>query len=173
MDVLLQRCQQANKTIRAQRAAIGVTLPAVTKQAIVAANGDGATARELAASLAPAVELMETRPWEAGMITQPGDPVRNPDDTHTYLYSGAAAMSHANPTFYPGAQGVHYWAIIPAMQDGIKVFPDVPGIIVFVKQGEQWFDPQRSKVYEWTAGDFHCPTHQYPGAVGVHSWVPA
>lgn len=109
--------------------------------------------RELASEVAHMVPLVDKLTWSVGMTTKPGDIVLDPLEEYAYLYTGAEQMTHTNPMFYPGAFGVYYWAIIPKLRDFIKVYPNVDGIIVAVKQGEEWWNVDQTKVFRWKGAD--------------------
>lgn len=156
--------------VQAQQGAID-TIPNLLNRSMVLAAGDAAAARIFATQIAGAVSALEAKEWAVNLTTQPGDVVWNPDKTARYIYSGKDPMTHANPLFFPGSTGVYYWAIIPDLLNGVKVFPNVSGIVVFVAKGDVWYNPGRTKMYTWTGDDYHCPSGQYPGAAGVHSWV--
>ena len=150
-----------------------VVVPSVISHSILFADGNADKARQVAAIAAQVADLVTVLAWSAGMTTGPGDFVRDPAGERVYLYTGKDAMTHSNPTYYPGATGVYYWAIVPDMHKGHKVFPNMSGTVVFVKKDELWWNPGKTALYKWNAADFHCPAHQYPGAAGVHSWVKA
>ena len=166
----VDKARQVNARIKRQRMAIGESVPAVLKQAVISANGDAAAGRLLASSMAAAADLIPARPWAVNIETQPGDIVLDPAGKFAYVYTGKAAMVHTNYTFFPGAAGVYYWSIIPEMHEGDKVFPDIPGLVVFVASGSTWWDPLMKKLYRWTGADYDCPSNFFPGAAGVHQW---
>lgn len=123
------------------------------RPSVVMANEDQEKNRMLASSIASFSEYVSLNEWSEGMTTQPGDLVMDPEQNYTYIYSGKDAMTHSNPLFYPGATGVYYWAIIPKVKDGIKIYPDISGIIVAVKKGETWWNTTADKKYEWVGED--------------------
>lgn len=144
----------------------------VVKQNVVAINGDAAEARKLSCSYVADMEtLLPIRPWVEGMTTEPGELVYDPDGVNHYMYSGTEKMTHSNPTFYPGASGVYYWSIVPDILNGAKIFPSIDGIVVFVKNGDIWWNPDKTQKYVWTGDEYDCPSNYYPGATGVHQWV--
>lgn len=110
-------------------------------------------ARELASEVAPLASLVDVKHWSVGMTTKPGDIVLDPLEQHKYLYTGTSEMTHDNPMFYPGASGVYYWAIIPDTKDLVKIYPDVDGIIVAVKQGEAWWNVDQTQIFKWKGAD--------------------
>lgn len=122
---------------------------------VVLADGDADKNRVLASEFSPilSLDLDSVLYWSEGMTTQPGDLVMDPEQNYTYIYSGKDAMTHSNPLFYPGATGVYYWAIIPKVKDGFKIYPDISGIIVAVKKGETWWNTTADKKYEWVGED--------------------
>lgn len=87
------------------------------------------------------------------MTTNPGDVVFDPEGKYRYIFTGNEPMTHSNPLFYPGAAGVYYWAIIPRLKDFIKVYPDIEGIIVSVKQGEIWWNTDETMQYRFIGQD--------------------
>ncbi len=126
----------------------------ISRQSIVLADGDAAKVRAIACEHLPALsKTLDIKEWQQGMTTQPGDLVYDPDKKYIYVYSGASAMTHANPLFYPGSAGVYYWAIVPEMHNGYKVYPDISGIIVAVKNGEPWWNSTKTKLYRWLGVD--------------------
>ncbi len=155
--------------MNAMRNSIQTVLPRLMADSVVYAAGDAAKAREIASAAAEAADLLPRREWATGMTTQPGDIVLDPDGAYAYVYSGKATMTHNNPTFFPGAAGVYHWAIISRVVGGIKVYPDIDGIIVAVRQGERWYDREAAKLYTWTGVD-NAACSWYPGQAGVHQW---
>lgn len=103
------------------------------------------------------------------MTTDPGDSVKFQD--RIWLYTGKTTMTHTNITFYPGASGVYYWALVPEMHEGNRVFPDIAGIVMPVRRDELWWSPDKQTLYRWTGDVYDCPSNFYPGATGVHQWV--
>lgn len=145
-------------------------LPEALSMGVVLANGDANKGREVASIAATAVATLAIRDWVVGMSTAPGDLVRDPAKKYVYMYSGKEAMTHANPLFFPGASGVYYWAIVPEVLEGVKVYPNITGIIVAVKHNEIWWDTAKAKKYIWNAVDNNA-CNWYPGQDGVHQWV--
>lgn len=126
----------------------------LTRQSITFADGDVAKARVVACEYLPALAAtLEIREWQQGMTTQPGDLVYDPDKKYTYVYSGQTAMAHNNPLFYPGSAGVYYWAIVPEIYNGHKVYPDISGIIVSVRNNEMWWNSNRTGLFKWKGAD--------------------
>lgn len=143
----------------------------VVRQAVVEVSGDTSEARKLSCSyVAEMSSLLNIRPWAEGMTTEPGELVYDPEGVYHYMYSGDTKMTHSNPTFYPGAAGVYYWSIVPDTYDNTKVFPNIEGIVVFVKSGDTWWNPDRTRKYVWSGDDYNCPSNYFPGAEGVHQW---
>lgn len=142
-----------NSTVKSQAAALAAVTPMILVASVESAGGSYDKARSVVNDLAPAADFLEAKDWEAGMTTQPGDLVYDPEHNYVYAYTGATAMTHSNPTFYPGAAGVYYWAIVPRCKDGIKIYPNIEGIIVYVKHGEKWWDTEREHVYSWNGVD--------------------
>lgn len=134
-------------------AAMDFIVPNMVQQQVMAAAGDAAQLRPLASSIAPLTNIMSEKEWALHMTTDPGDLVRDPDGKRVYLFTESITKTHTNPLFYPGAAGVHYWLIVPEVYEGIKVYPDVPGIIVAVKHGEPWWNTDKSTAYEWIGAD--------------------
>ena len=146
------------------------TVPSILSQSVQMADGDAAKCRQIASTAASAVSLIEARDWSVSMATEPGELVYDPQRQHKYLYAGKEEMTHDNPMFWPGAQGVYYWSVVPDIHEGYPVFPDVTGIVVFVKENSIWWDPSRQQKYLWAGDDYDCPSGYYPGATGVHQW---
>jgi hypothetical protein len=145
-------------------------VPDMLSLSIRSAEGDQAKARQIALAAAAAVPLLAVRDWQPGMATEPGDPVYGLDRDYVYLYSGKDPYTHSNPGFYPGASGVYYWSIVPSLYKGEPVFPDIPNIVVFTRQGSIWWNHDKAARYRWTGNDYDCPSVFYPGALGVHQW---
>ena len=150
--------------------ALDVSLPGVVAQGVQIAGGDYAVARQIAAAAAAAVPVLPVRDWQVGMETLPGEFVWDPAKEYAYMYGGQTAMTHNNQTFFPGAQGVYYWIIVPKMHEGRPVFPGLPGIVVFVQKGSEWWNADKRSIYRWAGDDYQCPSNYYPGAVGVYQW---
>lgn len=112
-----------------------------------------ANGRLIADAMSEAESIVTPVEWSEGMTTNPGDIVWDPQKVYKYIYSGNQSMEHTNPLFYPGAAGVYYWNIIPKTKDNIKIYPDVEGIIVAVKQNEVWWDITGSNKYKWRGID--------------------
>lgn len=146
-------------------------VPAMLLCSLQLAGGDAAKGRQVASAAAPIAETADIKPWNPGMHTEPGDFVTAPQGGQVYIYTGKDAMTHANQGFYPGAAGVYYWSPVPKMHEGNRIFPDIPGIVVYVKNNELWWDPSIERLYRWTGGDYDCPSNFYPGAAGVHQWT--
>jgi len=146
-----------------------VIMPLLFGAATLAA-GSADNARIVASMAAPAADLIDARAWYVGMTTGPGDLVYDPDKRHIYIFTGAEAMTHSNPLFFPGAAGVFYWTIVPEMHEGFRVYPDVTGIIVAVRRDEIWWNQDRTARFSWDAVD-NSAAHWPPGAPGVHQWV--
>lgn len=166
----LERAQRFNHEVRAQHQAITTTIPHLSAEGMILANGDAAKARKVVSAMVASVSLLEARPWVAGMTTAPGELVEAPDKKYLFAYSGKEPMTHGNPLFYPGASGVYYWAVVPNVKDGIPLYPDLPGIIVAVKKNQLWWDVAGTSLYRWTAADWSDCSYP-PGAPGVHQWV--
>jgi hypothetical protein len=151
-------------------AAFDTAVPAIIAQGVRVAGGDMAKARQVVAAVAAAAPMIGARVWSTGMVTGPGELVYGPNRDYLYMYSGKDAYTHSNAEYYPGSPGVYYWAIVPAMHGGERVFPDRAGIVVFVENGSIWWDTEITQLYRWTGPDFDCPSVYYPGALGVHQW---
>ena len=149
--------------------ALDTVIPEVVSLSVQFADGNETKGRQLASTYAPLIEFLDVRPWAQNMFTAPGDPVGYQDSI--WLYTGKDAMSHANQTFFPGASGVYYWALVPEMHEDSRVFPNLAGIVMPVRRDELWWNPDKSTLYRWTGDDYDCPSNFYPGATGVHQWV--
>jgi hypothetical protein len=149
----IEKARLINVSLKRQKAAINETIPRMMTEGMIQANGDAAKARTFAASLGQSVELLEVRPWASGMITQPGELVYDPNGVYIYAYNGKNLLEHTNPTYFPGAAGVYYWSIIPAVKDGIKVYPDISGIIVAVRTNEVWWNTTKTEKFKWRGVD--------------------
>ena len=147
-----------------------VFMPIMLANSVQLTNGDVDAGRFVAAMVAPIVELMYGREWEPGMTTIPGELVFDPDNVHTFMYIGASKMTHSNPTDFPGAAGVLYWAIVPDMYEGHRAYPDVEEPIVAVRRDEIWWNIEKTATYRWDAVDNNAVVWP-PGAEGVHQWV--
>lgn len=151
------------------RTMINLAAQLTARSAMTATNAVPATAqaasRELSCTyLSQMVGLLDAREWEVGMTTQPGELVYNPDKTFIFAYAGATPYKHANSTFYPGSSGVYYWSILPEIYEEVKVYPDIPGIIVSVKQNEIWWDKNKNEKYCWVGVDnANCSWEPQPG----------
>lgn len=125
----------------------------VVEQRVKDANGDVEKGNALAQSIAMFASALKDYSWEVGITTRPGDIVFDPDGKYRYLYTGKEEMTHTNPLFYPGAQGVYYWSIIPNVKSFIKVYPDIPNLTVAVKHGEHWWNSEETAIFEWIGAD--------------------
>lgn len=163
----------AVEVIKAEKLALKSLVPYMVSSRVSTAAADQAQTREIASEVAPLVSLgsivstftsedsavpksfgfLDSKPWSVGMKTNPGDIVLDPLGEYAYLYTGTEAMTHSNPMFYPGAAGVYYWAIIPRVKNSVKVYPDVEGIIVAVKQGEKWWNTDQTQIFAWKGVD--------------------
>lgn len=148
----------------------GAVVAGLAAMQVAATNGEAGAMRDLAGTLALVADLLPARAWEVGMTTQPGEIVWDPAHKYAYVFTGTAEMTHANQTFYPGAAGVYHWAIIPEVHEGVKVYPDIAGIIVAVKRDEIWWNAEKDAKYRWNDADNRaCSWH--PGQAGAHQWV--
>lgn len=159
------------KADKAKGAAFDDVMPTMLAEQTVLVADDTVAVRKMVNRAAPAIALLEVKTFVEGLVTHPGDVVVNEGSSQRYLYVGKEKMIHSNPTFYPGAQGVYYWNIVPSMKNGSKIFPDVQGQVIAVQPGEKWWNPTGDTLYEWTGEAYDCPTNYYPGAAGVHQWV--
>lgn len=150
---LSEQNESLRKEAEGLKGTIGDVASMALKSNVILSGGNQDTNHVLASDFAIASEYLEAASWSEGMTTQPGDLVMDPDQNYTYIYTGKEAMTHSNPLFYPGATGVYYWAIIPRLKDGIKVYPDISGIIVAVKKGETWWNTSSDKKYKWVGED--------------------
>lgn len=148
-----EKLMLAMEVLKIEKLALKSLVPYMASSRVIAAAEDQAQTRELASEVASFVSLAAVTPWSVGMTTKPGDIVLDPLEEYQYIYTGTSEMTHTNPMFYPGASGVYYWAIIPKMKDFIKVYPDVDGIIVAVKQGEKWWNTDQTQVFTWKGAD--------------------
>lgn len=131
-------------------------LPVFMGEMVKSANGDASTIRAGLSniSIAESVIREDAKEWTVGLKTNPGDIVKSPIDDFIYIYSGPTETTHTNPLFYPGAEGVHYWEIIPKTYQGVKVYPPYgPSIIVAVKKNEIWYDPLLKSKWRWKGED--------------------
>lgn len=143
----------AAEILKAQKLAFKSFIPYMASARVSAASDDQTKTRELASELAPLVSLADIKTWSVGMTTNPGDIVYDPLEDYKYIFTGAQPMTHNNPTFYPGAAGVYYWAVIPKTKGFIKIYPAIDGIVVAVKQGEYWWNSDQTQVYAWKGVD--------------------
>ena len=127
------------------------------------AGGDASIMRAMASSVPVAFPSIPVRDWFVGMTTRPGDMVYDRDREFAYLFSGATAMTHHDPGHFPGAPGVHHWSIIPRLYRGYRVWPGIEGIIVSVRQGEIWWNPELTRRFRWVGVDNHA-AHWSPTA---------
>lgn len=97
-------------------------------------------------------KLTVVKDWEVGLTTAPGDMVYDPDKKYIFVYSGESLMTHSNPEFYPGAQGVYYWEVIPKAKDCVKIYPDI-NVTVAVTKDEIWWDPVMEHKWRWLGAD--------------------
>lgn len=153
MSDVINKAWLVNAQLKSNKKLATETVPAVMRLGIESARGDQGLNRAYASAMSPITEQLTVQKWSEGMFTHPGDLVYDPEGRYVYMYSGETAMRHTNPLFYPGAVGVYHWAVVPRMKDGIKVYPDVDGIIVAVKNGEQWWDTTEENVFEWVSAD--------------------
>lgn len=147
------REQQAADVLKTMKLFIRDFVNTNVKTETVTAASDQAKQRAVAAKYATYQALTDAKDWEPGMTTEPGDIVYDPDHNYKYIYTGQDTYKHTNPLFYPGAAGVYHWAVIPKIKDFIKVYPDVQGIIVAVKQGESWWNQSMTQVFKWKGVD--------------------
>lgn len=168
---LLERVEAALPIIAERMrkaAAFSTVVPMMLSANVQLATTDNQI-RMLASDTAPIADLIPVRAWEVGMTTVPGDLVHDPEGRFVYIFTGEQ-MTHSNPTFFPGAQGVFYWTIIPKIHEGYRVFPNIQGIIVAVRRGEIWWNSAKTARFRWNAVD-NFAAHWQPGAPGVHQWV--
>ena len=144
---------ETNKQLKRQKRAVSNTIPQFLNDRMVASNNDQSKARVFVAAIGDSASFLSAREWEVGMLTTPGEVVYDPNKDFEYVFSAATEMIHANPLFYPGAAGVYHWAIIPKTKDEIKIYPNIQGIIVAVKQGEFWYDVNEEHIYSWKGQD--------------------
>lgn len=131
-------------------------LPVFMSEMVKAANGDGETIRGNISNISIAEKVIskEAKEWEVGMKTSPGDIVKSPIDDFIYVYSGQTEMTHANSLFYPGAEGVYYWEIIPKTHQGVKVYPPYgSNVTIAVKKNEIWYDHLLESKWRWKGED--------------------
>lgn len=149
----IERAQKFNSTLTQLISATKEAFPVITQTAITATAGDAAQCRKAIGELTKVIEFSPAKDWVPGMTTNPGDAVKDPLGEYTYIYGGKEPMTHTNPTFYPGAEGVYYWHIVPKTLNGYKVYPDIPGIVVAVKHGEIWWDTYEDEMFVWKGAD--------------------
>lgn len=150
---LMQKAISAKQRYKNAISAMQAMAPLIAANEVRANAGDDALNRSFAAKASALAAISDVREWEVNMVTSPGEMVYDPDKKHVYIYTGTTPMTHSNPTFYPGSAGVYYWMIIPELLDGVKVYPDISGIIVSVKHGEQWWNTTKTAVYTWNGVD--------------------
>lgn len=150
---LEEKLELAIEVIKTEKLALKSLVPYMVSSRISTAGEDQAKTREIASEVAPFASLNGKKPWTVGMTTKPGDIVLDPIGDYSYLYTGKTEMTHDNPTFYPGAAGVYYWAVIPKLKNFVKVYPDIDGIIVSVKNGEKWWNTDQTQIFTWKGAD--------------------
>lgn len=164
MATKVEIAKAVNARIKSQRLALESFVPSTMKVAVEAIKQDGEQTRKLASAYASLLPFSKVNKWQEGMVTKPGDLVYNPNETQVFMYNGSTEMVHNNPLFYPGSVGVYYWAIVPKLKNGIKVYPDIPGITVAVKQNEKWYDVSGETIYTWNGVDnANCVWPPVPG----------
>lgn len=152
-EKLMEQAKKLNGAITGLKRATEDVVPSVIRLSVKGAEGNAEKCRKVVGELTQAIEFSDVKDWEVGMTTEPGDRVLDPEGKYVYVYGGAEAMTHANPLFYPGADGVYYWHIVPETLGGWKVYPDIPGIVVAVKKGEIWWDTYREERFRWKGVD--------------------
>ena len=153
MSERVDTARRTNAILRQQQSMIKTALPSMMNEGIVLANGSVSNARTFVGTLGDGVNLMTPRPWEVGMTTEPGDLVYDPERNHIYAFGLAMPMTHTNPLFYPGSAGVYHWLIVPKTKEGVKIYPDIQGIIVAVKQNELWWNVDQTAIFYWKGVD--------------------
>lgn len=149
----LEMAQKLNAKFKAENRVVTDTIPTLLKMGVKSVVSDQSKTRQLSMEIAEAATFLPVKQWEVGMTTESGDIVSDPEGHYSYLFASEAPMTHANPLFYPGSVGVYYWHIIPKTKDGIKIYPDVSGIIVSVKHDELWYDVNSEHLYRWKGVD--------------------
>lgn len=149
----IEKAQKFNSVVTQLISATKEVLPVVVQSAIGAVEGDPAKCRKVIGGLTKTIEFSPAKDWVPGMTTQPGDAVKDPKGEYTYIYGGKEPMEHTNPLFYPGSEGVYYWHIVPKTLNGHKVYPDIPGVIVAVQNGEIWWDAYEEERFRWKGVD--------------------
>lgn len=152
MDILKTAEKVNYEMLRARHMALFGT-QVILEQRAGDAAGDAIESSKLAQSIATFANLLQDYEWKVGMTTKPGDIVIDPDGKYRYLFTGKEVMTHTNPLFYPGAQGVYYWSIIPDVKSFIKIYPNIPNLTVSVKHGEQWWNTDETAIFEWLGED--------------------
>lgn len=131
-------------------------LPVFMENTVIGANNDGSLVRATISNISVAEQTLyqDAKDWEVGMATKPGDFVKSPIDDFMYVFSGSTEMTHTNSLFYPGAQGVYYWEIVPKNHQGVKVYPPYgSNITVAVKKDEIWYDTSLEHKWRWKGED--------------------
>lgn len=149
----LETAQEVNAILRHQRSAIDTTLPKMVNDGIILANGDHNKTRTFVGTIGDSVNLLPRRPWQVNMTTAPGELVFDPQGLYVYTYGGATTMTHNNPLYFPGSIGVYYWHVVPHAKDGIKIYPDISGIIVAVRKNEVWWNQAGTEKFYWKGVD--------------------
>lgn len=164
----MTREQQAAEVLKTMRLFIEEYVQKDTATQLAAAGTDQSKQRRVASKIATFQRMTNAKDWEPNMTTEPGDIVYDPDHNYQYIFSGNASMTHSNPLYYPGSAGVYYWLVIPRIKDFVKIYPDVQGIIVSVKQGEIWWNTSETAKYEWVGVDNdNCV---WPPQDGMNEW---
>lgn len=153
---LIKKAEAYKQKMNENFAAMSLMAPMLIASEVRYNDGDAALNRVLASKaslISKIASSTDVREWAEGMTTNPGDMVYDPEGNYVYIYTGSSAMTHINPLFYPGSAGVYYWSVIPNTLDGVKVYPDISGIIVAVKHGEPWWNVDKTAIYTWNGAD--------------------
>lgn len=138
--------------LKVQNAAMELMVPKQFASDIKSTEGDYSEARQVVSDYSTVSGFLKVKDWEDQMTVHPADLVYDPEQVYAYAYVGISSVTLASEDA-PGTVGADYWAIVPKTKDGIKIFPDVEGAVVAVKNGEEWYDVNGEHVYAWTGED--------------------
>lgn len=148
-----EREVQAAEMLRTMKKFIRDELKKKTAEKVEDAGTDQMKQRQVSSEVAAYQILFDTLEWELDMVTNPGDVVWDPEHNYQYIFTGTEPYKHTNPLYYPGAAGVYHWSIIPHVKNFCKIYPNVDGIIVSVKQNEVWWNVDGTQQYKWVGVD--------------------
>lgn len=147
----LQAASDIARLVYESAMALNETLPDMIANSVYEANGNAGKVRKIARAIATAGVFLPGYRWMVGLTTEPGDIVSY--NEKLYIFSSDTSMTHTNPLFHPGADGVYYWTLIPEMKDGYRVYPDTPYNTVAVKKGDIWWNSAMTERYEFIGED--------------------